>query len=114
MNVKGFIMEDDQGKEFVVVCEKPYVRLGKAFALRGWQRRRMVPLQCTGQELRQITGGVLVTLNNLFQSLPRVLDDADNASSNPARTAMPLLRLRKTPLLQTVPKKRGRLSIEAS
>ena len=94
MNVKGFIMEDDQGKEFVVVCEKPYVRLGKAFALRGWQRRRMVPMQCTGQELRQITGGVLITLNDLFQSLPRVCEDVNNTPSDPARAAMPLLRLR--------------------
>ena len=72
MNVKGFIIEDDQGKEFVVVCEKPYGQPRKVFALRGWQRRRMVPLQCTGQELRQITGGVLMTLDDLFQSLRRV------------------------------------------
>jgi hypothetical protein len=72
MNVKGFIMEDDHGKEFVVVCEKPYRQPGKVFALRGWQRRRMVPLQCTGQELRQITGGVLMTLDDLFQGLRSV------------------------------------------
>ena len=71
MNVKGFIMEDDHGKEFVVVCEKPYKQPGKVFALRGWQRRRMVPLQCTGQELREITGGVLMTLDDLCQSLRR-------------------------------------------
>jgi hypothetical protein len=102
MNVKGFIIEDDQGREFVVVCEKPYTQPGKAFALRGWQRRRMVPLQCTGQELRQITGGVLITLNDLFKSLPRVLDDVDNVPTGTTRAAIPLLRLRKTPLLQTV------------
>jgi hypothetical protein len=30
MNVKGFIMEDDHGKEFVVVCEKPYKQSGKS------------------------------------------------------------------------------------
>ncbi len=82
MNVKGFIIEDDQGKEFVVVCGKPYKQPGKAFALRGWQRRRMVPMQCTGQELRQITGGVMITLKDLFQNLPRVVD---NAPSDPAR-----------------------------
>jgi hypothetical protein len=69
MNVKGFIMEDDHGKEFVVVCERPYKQSGKVFALRGWQRRRMVPLQCTEQELHQITGGVLMTLDDLFQGL---------------------------------------------
>lgn len=56
MKVKEFIMEDDHGKEFIVVCEKPYRQPKKIFALKGWQRRRMVPLQCTGQELRQITG----------------------------------------------------------
>lgn len=106
MNVKGFIMEDDQGKEFVVVWEKPYLQPGKAFALRGWQRRRMVPLQCTGQELRQITGGVLITLNDFFQSLPRMPEVVENSPSDPARAAMPLLRLRNTPLLQTVSKKR--------
>jgi hypothetical protein len=72
MNVKGFIMEDNHGKEFVVVCEKPYRQPRKVFALRGWQRRRMVPLQCTEQELRQITGGVLMTLDDLFQGLRSV------------------------------------------
>jgi hypothetical protein len=73
MNVKGFLMEDDSGQEFVVVCEKPYRRPGKVFALRGWQRRRMVPLRHTGPELRRhITGGVLSTLNDLFQGLRRV------------------------------------------
>ncbi len=71
MNVKGFIMEDDHGKEFVVVCERPYRQPEKVFALRGWQRRRMIPLHCTGQELRQITGGVLSTLDDLCQSLRR-------------------------------------------
>lgn len=69
--MKGFIMEDDHGKEFVVVCEKPDKQPRKVFALRGWQRRRMVPLHCIGQELRQITGGVLSTLDDLCQSLRR-------------------------------------------
>ncbi|OQW36318.1 MAG: hypothetical protein A4E20_07405 [Nitrospira sp. SG-bin2] len=72
MDVKGFIMEDDHGQEFVVVCEKPYRQPGKAFALRGWQRRRMVPLQHTGQELRHMTRGVRSALNVLLQSLPKV------------------------------------------
>ena len=71
MNVKRFIMEDDPGKECVVECENAYKQPGKVFALRGWQRRRMVPLQCTGQELREITGGVLMTLDDLCQSLRR-------------------------------------------
>lgn len=76
MDVKGFIMEDEQGQEFVVVCEKPYRQPGKAFALRGWQRRRMVPIQHTGQELRHITRGVRRTLNDLLQRLPRVCDES--------------------------------------
>lgn len=75
MNVKGFLMEDEHGQEFVVVCEKPYRQPKKAFALRGWQRRRMVPLQHTGQELRHMTRGVRSTLNDLLQSLPRVSKD---------------------------------------
>lgn len=72
MKVKGFIMEDDQGQEIVVVCEQPDGQPGKAFALRGWQRRRMVPLQWTGPELRHLTGGVLMTLDDLCQRLRRV------------------------------------------
>jgi hypothetical protein len=75
MDVKGFIMEDEQGQEFVVVCEKPYRQPKKAFALRGWQRRRMVPIQHTGQERRHITRGVRSTLNDLLQSLPSVRED---------------------------------------
>lgn len=75
MHVTGFLMEDDQGREFVVVCEQPDGQPGKAFALRGWQRRRMVPLQCSGPELRHITGGVLTTLNDLVQRLPRECEE---------------------------------------
>jgi hypothetical protein len=75
MDIKGFIMEDDQGQQFVVVCEKPYRQPGKAFALRGWQRRRMVPLQHTGQELRHMTRGVRSALNDLLQSIPKVRED---------------------------------------
>ncbi len=76
MNVKGFLMEDDHGQEFVVMCEKPDGLPGKVFALRGWQRRRMIPLRYAGPELRQLTGGVLNTLYDLFERLPRVLEKA--------------------------------------
>lgn len=75
MHVKGFILEDDQGREFVVGCERPYAQLGQKFFLRGWQRRRLVPLHYTDRELRQIVGGVLVTLDELFQSLPRFVEN---------------------------------------
>jgi hypothetical protein len=75
MKVTGFLMEDDQGQEFVVACEQPHGQPGQAFALRGWQRRRMVPLQWTGSELRHITGGVRSTLTDLVQRLPNVSED---------------------------------------
>ena len=70
MNVTGFLIEDDQGQEFVVVCETPNGKPGNAFAIRGWQRRRLVPLQCTGQELRHLTREVRSTLNDLLHSTP--------------------------------------------
>lgn len=66
MNVKGFIIEDDEGRELVMVCQQPYAAPGKTFALRGWQRRRLVPLRCTAPELRRMVGGVLITLHELF------------------------------------------------
>lgn len=100
MNVKGFILEDDQGREFVLTCEQPLGRLGKTFSLRGWQRRRLVPLQYTEQELRKIVGGVLVTLNDLFRSLPRLLEHIHGISSDSAGSATSLTR--KTPVLRKV------------
>jgi hypothetical protein len=66
MNVKGFIIEDDEGRELVMVCKQPCAAPGKTFALRGWQRRRLVPLRCTEPELRRMVGGVLTTLHDLF------------------------------------------------
>jgi hypothetical protein len=66
MNVKGFIIEDEEGRELVMVCQKPYAARGKTFALRGWQRRRLVPLRCTEPELQRMVGGVLTTLHDLF------------------------------------------------
>jgi predicted component of type VI protein secretion system len=81
MNVKGFIIEDNQGREFVLVCEPPYRQLGGTFSLRGWQRRRLVPLQYTEGELRKITGGVLATLHDLFRNLPRLLEHSHGVSS---------------------------------
>jgi len=73
MHVKGFILEDDQGREFVLECEWPYTQIGQRFFLRGWQRRRLVPLPYTELELRKIFEGVLVTLHTLFEALPRFL-----------------------------------------
>ena len=81
MNVKGFIIEDDQGREFMVVCEPPYRQLGGTFSLRGWQRRRLVPLQYTELELQKITSEVLATLHDLFRSLPRLLEHSHGVSA---------------------------------
>ena len=96
MNVKGFIIEDDEGKEFVLLCEQPSGRAGRTFSLRGWQRLRLVPLQYTERELRKIVGGVLATLNDLFRSLPRLLEHISDHADSPA----PLTR--KTPVLRKV------------
>ncbi len=74
MHVKGFILEDDRGREFILGCEPPYEELGEKFCLRGWQRRRMVPLQHTERELREILGGALLALHEFFEALPRLLE----------------------------------------
>ena len=95
MNVKGFIIEDEQGKEFVMVCNQPYKKLGRTFSLRGWQRRRPVPPQQTERERRQIAGGALIALHDLLKRLPRCFDYEDDVSSNEGRHATPLRRTRK-------------------
>ena len=71
MNVKGFILEDDQGREFVMGCERPYTQIGQAFMLRGWQRRRLVPLRYSERDLRHIVGEALIALDDLFTNFPR-------------------------------------------
>lgn len=100
MNVKGFIIEDDQGREFVLTCEQPFGRVGRAFSLRGWQRRRLVPLQYTEQELRKIIAGVSAALNELFKSFPRLLKHSHDVSSDHAGAAA--LLMKKTPALKKV------------
>lgn len=72
MHVKGFIIEDDRGREIVALCEPPYAQPAKTFSIRGWQRLRLVPLRHTKQEYRQIVGGVEATLHDLLDHLPRV------------------------------------------
>ena len=71
MNVKGIILEDDQGREFVMGCERPYTQIGQALVLRGWQRRRLVPLRYSEQELRHIIGEALIALDDWFSHVPR-------------------------------------------
>jgi hypothetical protein len=92
MNVKGFIIEDDQGREVMMVCEQLQVGPVKTFALRGWQRRRLVPLQYTEQELHQIIKSIAITLNDLFMSLPRSREECGDDVSNQVRIAAHMLR----------------------
>ncbi|MBS0183673.1 MAG: hypothetical protein JSS39_14885 [Nitrospira sp.] len=75
MNVKGFILEDNQGREFVMECEQPYTQIQRAYFLRGWQRRRLVPLRYSERELRQIVGEVLIALDDLFNGLREMRND---------------------------------------
>lgn len=96
MHLKGFILEDSQGREFVMVCERSHVQLRKIFALRGWQRRRLVPMHHTERELRKIVGGVVIELNDLFDIFPRRLEQADKALSNKKLSfTLPALHVRK-------------------
>jgi hypothetical protein len=95
MNVKGFILEDDQRREFVLVYEQPYGRLGKTFSLRGWQRRRLVPVQYTEPQLRSMVGGVLTTLQKLFETLPILIEHTAVASSDAVHPVSSVLGLRK-------------------
>ena len=69
MNVKGFILEDEQGQEFVMAYERPPNKLGRLFQLRGWQRRRLVPLRYSEREGRRIIGEVLLALDDLFANV---------------------------------------------
>ena len=73
MQVKGLIMEDSQGKEFVMVCDSPSMPIGQVFSLSGWQRRRLVPLRHTEREHQQIITAVLLALNHLLENVPRFI-----------------------------------------
>lgn len=96
MHLKGFILEDDQGREFVMVCERPRMQLRKIFAIRGWQRRRLVPVHHTEHELRKIVGGVVIELNDLFDILPRHVERGDKVLSNrKSNPTAPTLNVRK-------------------
>ena len=83
MKVTGFLMVDDQGQEIVAVCDQPDGQPRKVFALRGWQRRRMVPIPCTAPELDHITGKVLMTLDDLCHGLSNVGVNSQNRPPSP-------------------------------
>ncbi len=87
MHVKGFIMEDDRGQEFVMLCQPPSERSGRIFSLRGWQRRRLIPLHHTERDSQEIMAGVLHTLHLLFTSPPQFTAETDD-SFLPPRTYM--------------------------
>ncbi len=97
MNVKGFILEDDQGREFVMGCEQPHAKLGRMFLLRGWQRRRLVPLQYSEREGRHIVREVLIALNDLFGDL--LMKGRDRTEWEPQ--VLKSLERRKLPLETT-------------
>ena len=93
MNVKGFILEDEQGREFVMECTKPSAKLGRLFQLRGWQRRRLVPLQDSEREVQCLVGQALHALDDLTKTLPMLRPDQilsddllEKGSGEPSRT----------------------------
>ena len=90
MYVKGFIIEDDQGREIVALCEPPYEQPAKTFSIRGWQRLRLVPLRHTKREYRQIVGGVEATLHDLLDHLPRFSEGADRPSPDKVGATTPV------------------------
>ncbi len=94
MNVKGFILEDDQGREFVMGCERPYAQLGRTFLLRGWQRRRLIPLQYSEREARHIVGEALIALDDLFSTLLKRCHDRTIT----AQSAEKVSEIRRLPL----------------
>lgn len=71
MHIKGLIMEDSQGKEFVMLCDSPENSMGKIFSLRGWQRRRLVPLRYTERERQQVVTATLLSLSHLLENIQR-------------------------------------------
>jgi hypothetical protein len=89
MYVKGFIIEDDQGRDIVALCEPPYAQPAKTFSIRGWQRLRLVPLRHTKREYRQIVGGVEATLHDLLDHLPRFSKGGDTIPSDKVGAGTP-------------------------
>ncbi len=75
MNVKGLILEDDQGREFVMEYTRPRAELGRLFQLRGWQRRRLVPLRSSEREVRYLIGEALQAVDDLVKKLPMLSHD---------------------------------------
>lgn len=71
MKIKGLIVEDGEGKEFVMVCDAQEQPLGRVFSLTGWQRRRLIPLHLPEREHQQLVASVLLALNHLLENVPK-------------------------------------------
>lgn len=71
MQIKGLIMEDSGGKEFVMVCDSPTNPAGKVFSLSGWQRKRLVPLRYTEREHQQVVTAALLSLGHLLENIQK-------------------------------------------
>jgi hypothetical protein len=95
MNVKGFILEDDRGREFVMGCERPNAQLGRTFLLRGWQRRRLIPLQYSEREARHVVEEALMALDDLFSTLLRRCHD-QTVTAQPEETCPEIQHLPMT------------------
>lgn len=98
MRIKGVIFEDSQGREFVMMCGELYPEAAKVFALKGWQRRRLVPLQYTEPELRHIAKGVHATLTNLIEHLSTTIGCESDEVSRKANCVNALPKSQNTSL----------------
>lgn len=91
MQMKGLILEDDQGREFLMGYERPSRQLEPLYAIRGWQRRRLVPVRYSDHELRQLIRDVLIALDNLSQCFLQI-GTAETVARHPTEGGMqPLL-----------------------
>ena len=98
MRLKGVIFEDDKGREFVMVCGELYPAASKVFALKGWQRRRLVPLRYTERELRQTARGVHAMLTDIVEHLSTSVGCVDNGISYKANCVNSLSKPQKRSL----------------
>lgn len=73
MRFTGILLEDNQGREFVMTCLSPKDSLGKTFQLRGWQRRRLVPFRSTEEESKEVMAKVQRTLNSMGSKFPSTI-----------------------------------------
>lgn len=73
MHFTGILLEDKQGREFVMMCLSSKKPLGKTFQLRGWQRRRLIPFRPTEEESKEIMAKVRGALNSMGSKSPSTI-----------------------------------------